>query len=1131
MPSLYGFTSNSSNVSVTNTTGLYQMTGNVTIFNSAQSLYALLANSASIGFELVNNNSDVTAIILPSGVTSGTYGNTNYFPILTVGSDGRITSASTINISNITGTYSNTNVAAYLTTATISTTGNITGANLITAGNVYGNYVIGNGSLLTNLPVQQGTYSNTNVAAYLTTATISTTGNITGGNLITIGKGSFGNVTTTGTETVGNLITTNGVFWANGTAYSSGSGGVSQIIAGANITISPVGGTGIVTITANTQAGTYGNSNVAAYLIVNPQSGTYSNTNVSAYLTTATISTTGNITGGNITTTGTANVGIIQSTNGYFWSNGTAYSSGGSTGPAGPAGPAFSGNLAGNVLYDGTSGRVLIEASPLSPLPYNIPGSIFYYPTSPSGIATGNAALYSGNVITQLAVSTNSNSTIISATTANVAVQSSYNTGTNRTVTGTFTALQVVPVTANTMQQQDRIRAATTILEIDNPGYRWGVMTSAAQAAVTTTAAIFQHVHVGTAGNAEMSSQTAMQYAAQNSPTSTGSANVQYQNGSFVNLGYNTTSPTSTRLASNINIARMVTGSVQGAGTTAGVTGGNLWIDKAIGIHTYNGWAAAVAGTGVGQRYTVLNEDVSTIIQTAANIKFTYSNAGVAFGDGSFQTTAYTGGGSTYSNTNVASYLAVTQNIPIDSINITSSVNPLSISSIGGYLDIASTQANVGSVNYNSILSSDNQAQLSTLTAGIMLPYSTMSIGGGLKVLNSANVANNAITSTSISLATTSSGIFWANGASYNSTGYSNATVASYLPISTVNFGGNINTVSGNAQIVAASNVVDMSINTGALGIPLGANSARPIHPSPGSMRFNTATTVPEWYDISSNTWVSFGSTAPAVTYSVSYAVVAGGGGGAGNGGTAIGGGGGGGGVLTGSVTTSPGTTFTVSAGGGGAAGSGSGGSNGTDSTVTGGITLTAVGGGGGGYGVSGAGSAGGSGGGGAVIVTGTNYGAGTVGQGYRGGSGQNNGGGGGGGGSAVGSDATGGATNNGGNGGNGYSISIPGYTGTCSGGGGGGAYVGGGGTPGSGGTGGGGAGATASPATPGTNGGGGGGGSYNTSNVVAANGGGGFIILTVPTGNYTGVVSGASVSTSGGYTIMSFSGSGYYTA
>ena len=869
MPSLYGFTSNSSNVSVTNTTGLYQMTGNVTIFNSAQSLYALLANSASIGFELVNNNSDVTAIVLPSGVTSGTYGNGTVVPIITVGADGRVTSIVNIPI-NSPGTYSNANVSAYLpinssnvagnyftgngslltgisvssniiltgditgtgntgnavvTTlnnigvaagsygsnlvipvVTVAANGRVTSISSITAANNFGNvvanyaqpaqfavtisannqsftnatlanytsntqitvfhngvlipygdyslagstitinefltagdtiniapqvvvtnatgtysntnvtallsagissninvnagsYFIGNGSLLTGIT---GTYSNANVASYMP---------VFGGNILAGNISNTGNVTVSGNlavntlATVANIQSTNGYFWANGTAYSTGSGssGVSQIIAGANITISPVGGTGIVTITANTQAGTYGNSNVAAYLIVNPQSGTYSNTNVSAYLTTATISTTGNITGGNITTTGTANVGIIQSTNGYFWangtaystgsgssgvsqivagsnitispvggtgvvtitanvvagtygntnvsaylttatisttgnitggnitttgtanvgiiqstngyfwSNGTAYSSGGSTGPAGPA---FSGNLAGNVLYDGTSGRVMIQASPLSPLPYNIPGSIFYYPTSPSGSISGNAALYSGNVITQLAVSTNSNSTIISATTANVAVQSSYQAATNRTLTGQFNALQVVPVTANIMQATDRIRAATTIMEIDNPGYRWGTMNSTAQGSITTTAAIFQHVHVGTAGNSEISSQTAVQCGISNSPTSTGSANVQYQNGMFVNLGYNTVSPTSTRLASNINIARMVSGSLQGAGTTSGVTGGNLWVDKVIGLHTYNGWAANVTSIGVGGRYAVLNEDANTVIQT-----------------------------------------------------------------------------------------------------------------------------------------------------------------------------------------------------------------------------------------------------------------------------------------------------------------------------------------------------------------------------------------------------------------------------------------------------------------------------------------------------------------------------------
>jgi hypothetical protein len=110
-------------------------------------------------------------------------------------------------LAGITGTYSNTNVAAYLTTATIATTGNITAGNLITTGTftvanitttgTYGNitganvisantvsatnYLFANGVNI--LSTVSGTYSNTNVAAYLTTANISTTGNITAGNV------------------------------------------------------------------------------------------------------------------------------------------------------------------------------------------------------------------------------------------------------------------------------------------------------------------------------------------------------------------------------------------------------------------------------------------------------------------------------------------------------------------------------------------------------------------------------------------------------------------------------------------------------------------------------------------------------------------------------------------------------------------------------------------------------------------------------------------------------------------------------------------------------------------------------------------------------------------------------------
>jgi hypothetical protein len=49
------------------------------------------------------------------------------------------------------------------------------------------------------------------------------------------------------------------------------------------------------------QTPAFGNANVAAYLAANPQgSGTYSNTNVAAYLTTASITTTGNISAGNV---------------------------------------------------------------------------------------------------------------------------------------------------------------------------------------------------------------------------------------------------------------------------------------------------------------------------------------------------------------------------------------------------------------------------------------------------------------------------------------------------------------------------------------------------------------------------------------------------------------------------------------------------------------------------------------------------------------------------------------------------------------------------------------------------------------------------------------------------------------
>jgi hypothetical protein len=120
-------------------------------------------------------------------------------------------------------------------------------------------------------------------------------------------------------------------------------------------------------------------------------------------------------------------------------------------------------------------------------------------------------------------------------------------------------------------------------------------------------------------------------------------------------------------------------------------------------------------------------------------------------------------------------------------------------------------------------------------------------------------------------------------------------------------------------------------------------------------------TLYPAVFFNTSTTWV-----APAGVTSVTYAVVGGGGGGGGavRSNFSAGGGGGGGRLLTGTLSVTPGTSYTVTVGGGGSAGSGGGGGGGTgSSSVFSSITSA---GGNGGSGGSGTGGAGGNSGGGA---------------------------------------------------------------------------------------------------------------------------------------------------------------------
>lgn len=265
-------------------------------------------------------------------------------------------------------------------------------------------------------------------------------------------------------------------------------------------------------------------------------------------------------------------------------------------------------------------------------------------------------------------------------------------------------------------------------------------------------------------------------------------------------------------------------------------------------------------------------------------------------------------------------------------------------------------------------------------------------------------------------------------------------------------------------------------------------------------------------------------------TYSADYLVIAGGGGG----GTGIfaagfggGGGGGAGGYLSNTATFTPGVVYTATVGGGGAGGAP--GSTGTNSTLTGtGLSVTSNGGGYGGRAQQGTvtGGNGGSGGGGGV---GGGGGTATSGQGNNG-SGASGPSGGGGGGAGGGPSAY--------NGGTGASSSITGSAVTRGGGGGGGGYDG---NFGTGGAGGGGRGGQSTGTTSGTSGtsntGGGGGGGTQIQNSDpnqfggAGSGGSGVIIISVPTSRYSGTQSGASVTTSGSNTILTFNSSGTYTA
>ena len=347
--------------------------------------------------------------------------------------------------------------------------------------------------------------------------------------------------------------------------------------------------------------------------------------------------------------------------------------------------------------------------------------------------------------------------------------------------------------------------------------------------------------------------------------------------------------------------------------------------------------------------------------------------------------------------------------------------------------------------------------------------------------------------------------------------------------LSTVNEG---SAVSTSVTATDDGSIASYTVTAGALpsGVTLNTSTGAITGTAP-SVTSNTVYnfTITATDNVGNTTDRAFSITVNNINYTVSYLMIAGGGCGGGGGGSPVNmtGGGGAGGLRTGTQLLTLGTTYSFTVGGG---------AYGTSTTRGGNTTgfgLTCIGGGMAFY--SGTGSSGGSGGG-SGCGAGDTYGAGTSGQGNRGGTSplQNNNCGGGGGASAVGGAAAP-TTGGGGAGGTGAASSITGSTVYYAGGGGGGTrynYP-----AGAGSTGGGTAGENVhgvQPATPSANlGAGGGGFGFNGGATVPSNSGGsGVVILSIPTASYSGTYTGTvTVTTSGSNTILKFRGSGSYTA
>jgi hypothetical protein len=209
----------------------------------------------------------------------------------------------------------------------VAATGQYVTGLVSATGNVLGSYILGNGSQLTGLPA---TYTNANVVSLLSTFgsnVISTTGNVTGGNLLTNNIiSATGNITTSGffvgdfvgniTGTITNIPGPSGaVLYNDGTGNVAATAGLIFDNSGPNVLTvqGSYSATGGITAIGNVTGGNLSGTNIAGTLTTAAQ------TNITSVGTLSSLTVTANVSGGNLTTGGQVSAtGNIRTANYLF---------------------------------------------------------------------------------------------------------------------------------------------------------------------------------------------------------------------------------------------------------------------------------------------------------------------------------------------------------------------------------------------------------------------------------------------------------------------------------------------------------------------------------------------------------------------------------------------------------------------------------------------------------------------------------------------------------------------------------------------------------------------------------------------------------------------------------------------